>query len=304
MRGFVFNIQRFSINDGPGIRTTVFVKGCNLRCLWCHNPESFSLGQEIQYFHQRCVMCGKCIEVCSQEAHYITDEGVMAFDRSKCMNCGRCVENCMYDALVNVGGFMKPDEVIEVVKRDTDYYRNSGGGLTISGGEPLLQKEFVKEVFQKSRSFGIHNALDTAAAVNWTDLEYVLPYVDLVLLDLKAMDTEVHKSATGISNELVLRNALKLAEKEVSILVRIPVIPGINDTEDNMYKTAEFLKDFKNLIAVEMLPYHDMGTGKYQTIGMTEDKVVFHSPTEARLKELSSCFQKYNIKVKVLGGRD
>ena len=295
MKGFVFNIQRFSINDGPGIRTTVFVKGCNLRCLWCHNPESNSLKQEIQYFPQKCIRCMKCIEVCPTKAHYIDEKGNKIFDRSKCNQCGLCVENCMYDALVFAAKHMEPDEVVNEIVKDIDYYRNSGGGVTISGGEPLLQKEFVKEVFDRTKALGIHNALDTAACVNWEDFEYVLPSIDLVLLDIKVMDENMHKKATGVSNERILQNAIKLSQKEVDIIVRIPVIPGINDTEDNMDKTAQFLKSFKRLLCVELLPYHDLGADKWASLGQTGEPMAFEIPGKEKMQRLSQCFERYGI---------
>ncbi|MCX7709215.1 MAG: glycyl-radical enzyme activating protein [Clostridia bacterium] len=297
MKGFVFNIQRFSINDGPGIRTTVFVKGCNLRCRWCHNPESISPKQEIQYFPEKCVMCGKCMEVCPTGAHFINHFGEKVFDRSKCNCCGLCVQNCLYDALIQVGSYMEADEVIETVKKDIEYYRNSGGGVTFSGGEPMLQKEFVKEVFDRTKALGIHNALDTAANVPWGDLEYVLPSVDLVLLDLKAMDSAVHQQATGVPNERILENAVKLSQKEVDIIVRIPVVPGINDTEGNMNKTAEFIKDFKRLARVELLPYHDMGVDKYSSLGKSANEAVFETPSREKMEKLAACFSKHNIAV-------
>jgi pyruvate formate lyase activating enzyme len=258
-RGRNFNIQRFSINDGPGIRTSVFVKGCNLRCLWCHNPESNSPHQEIQYFSQKCTRCGECIRLCPTGAHIITADDEKIFDRSKCDLCGLCVEGCMYGALEFAAKYMEPAEVVQVVAKNADYYRNSGGGLTISGGEPLLQKEFVREVFDLTREMGIHNALDTALNVPWDDLEYVLPSTDLVLLDLKSMDGEAHRRGTGVDNKRILENAHRLAGQGVDLIVRVTVVPGINDSPANMAATTRFLGDFPRLLYVELLPYHDLG---------------------------------------------
>ncbi|MCX8130605.1 MAG: glycyl-radical enzyme activating protein [Clostridia bacterium] len=297
MKGFVFNIQRFSINDGPGIRSTVFLKGCNLRCLWCHNPESLKAAQEILFFEEKCVGCKKCETVCPSHAHYFTGEGNKVFDRSKCNYCGLCIENCMYDALACAAKYMEPGEVMDVLLKDMDYYRNSGGGVTFSGGEPLLQKEFLMEVAEKTKSEGIHNALDTALNVEWEDIEHVLPYINLVLLDLKVMDSTIHKNVTGVGNQRILQNAFKLSQTHVDIIVRIPVIPGINDTDENMGKTAEFLKDFKNLTRVELLPYHDMGVNKHLTLGNRNKHRVFEIPSDESIRQLTRCFRKYGIEV-------
>lgn len=297
MKGRVFNIQRFSIHDGPGIRTSVFLKGCNLGCLWCHNPESNSPRQEIQFFEQKCTLCLKCIEVCPESVFFIDEWGKKVFDRSKCTLCGECVENCMYDALVFVAKYMRPEEVVQIVMKDADYYKNSGGGLTISGGEPLLQKEFVKAVFERTRALGVHNALDTAANVRWEDIAYVLPDVDLVLLDLKVMDPKVHKQGTQVSNARILDNARKLSEQDVDIMVRIPVVPGINDSDGNMHQTAAFLKGFSRLKAVQLLPYHDMGVDKLTSLGKDSQVALFDSPTDERIDELRDIFVAHQIPV-------
>ena len=299
MKGRIFNIQRFSINDGPGIRTSVFVKGCNLRCLWCHNPESNSPLQEIQFFLQKCVRCGKCVEVCPPGAHRIDELGNHTFDRRLCDGCGLCVENCMNDALVYVAKYMEPEEVVAEVLKDFDYYRNSGGGLTISGGEPMLQKEFVKAVFARAQAEGIHTALDTAGHVRWEDLLEVLPFVDLVLLDLKAMDLELHRRGTGVSNRKILENAQALSRQNVDLVVRIPVVPGINASEENMREAAAFLKDFSRLLYVELLPYHDLGVDKYASLGKTETQAVFEIPTAETMEKLAECFRAQNIPVKM-----
>lgn len=298
MKGRVFNIQRFSIHDGPGIRTSVFLKGCNLNCLWCHNPESRSPQQEVQFFPQKCVKCGKCVEVCPEGAHSIDAHGLRGFDRSKCILSGACVENCMHDALVFVYKYMEPEEVVKIVMKDADYYRNSGGGLTMSGGEPLLQKEFVRAVFDQTQELGIHNALDTAANMPWEDIMYVLPSVDLVLLDIKVMDDDIHKYGTRVSNKRILENAHKLAQEDVDIIVRIPVVPGINDTDENMLATAEFLTSFPRLQYVEMLPFHDLGVDKYASLGKSNETAIFETPSEEQIINLSRSFIKYQIPVR------
>jgi glycyl-radical enzyme activating protein len=302
--GRVFNIQRFSVHDGPGIRTSVFLKGCNLNCSWCHNPESRMPGQEIQYFQQKCVSCyarpsKSCIEVCPTGAHFLAPDGQKVFDRTKCDLCGECVKACLYDALVFVSKTMEVAEVVDVVMKDVDYYRNSGGGITFSGGEPVLQKEFVRAVAAETRARGVHNALDTAANVEWDDLAYVLPVIDLVLLDIKTMDSQVHRRFTGAPNERILSNALRVARSDVDIMVRIPVVPTVNDSDENMRETAEFVREFPRLLRVELLPYHDMGVDKHASLGHTDPPAIFETPSPQRMRELAALFDERGVPVRI-----
>lgn len=301
--GRIFNIQRFSIHDGPGIRTTIFLKGCNLACEWCHNPESRKAAQEIQFFPQKCVLCMACMEA-SPRVHYIGREGEHVFDREALAQGGPDatsdgVDECLYDALVHVAKFAKVSEVVETAMKDADYYRNSGGGVTFSGGEPLLQKEFVREVATELKARGVHTALDTAAHVEWAELEFVLPCIDLVLLDLKVMDAAIHRRYTGVTNERILSNARRLAESDVDLIVRIPVIPTVNATEENMRETAEFVKDFPRLRWVELLPYHDMGVDKHASLGRSGEQTVFETPSPALMRELARPFEERGVRVKI-----
>jgi len=296
MKGLVFNIQRFSVGDGPGIRTTVFLKGCCLNCAWCHNPESICQKQELQYYEERCKMCLRCVEVCPTGAIYLQD-GMKVIARSLCNMCGLCADNCMQGALALVAKEMEANEVVSIVVKDMDYYKNTNGGLTISGGEPLLQKDFVKAVCQRTKVLGIHNALDTAFNVNWETIEEVLPWVDLVLLDIKMMDAAMHKQYTTVSNERILANAEKLKKAQVDFIVRIPVIGGVNDTEENMNATALFLQDAPRLRYVELLPYHTMGIEKHDRLGRDTVQKRFATPSKERMIELSQCFIRNGIKV-------
>jgi glycyl-radical enzyme activating protein len=298
MRGLVFNIQRFSVGDGPGIRTTVFLKGCCLSCAWCHNPESICQKQELQFFAERCNLCKGCIEVCPTGAHSM-HEGIKKLNRTLCNMCGLCVENCMQGALALVAKEMDVDDVVSIVKKDTDYYKNTEGGLTISGGEPLLQKDFIKAIYQKTRALGIHNALDTAFNVEWDTISQVLPWVDLVLLDIKIMDSALHKQYTTVENDRILRNAERLKKEAVDFIIRVPVIGGVNDTEDNMNATALFLQDAPRLLYVELLPYHNMGVEKHDRLGKDTAQKQFSTPSKERLIELSQCFIKNGIKVRL-----
>lgn len=298
MKGYVFNIQRFSIGDGPGIRTTVFLKGCNLNCAWCHNPESICHKQELQFMRERCMLCGKCVSVCPNGVHSI-EQGERRIDRSRCRSCGICVEGCACGALSIMGKLMAADEVVEAVIRDIQYFKNSGGGMTISGGEPLLQKEFIKELLQKTKALGIHNAIDTAANIEWQDFEEILPWVDMVLLDIKLYDGLKHKAYTGVSNVRILDNAGRLAQEAVDIIVRIPVIAGVNDTEENMKKTALLLKGFKRLKYVELLPYHNMGTEKLSRLGREVPLHTFEAPSKEKLAKLAECFKAEGLEIQL-----
>ncbi len=298
MFGLISRIQRFSVNDGPGIRTTVFVKGCNLRCQWCHNPETQNTKPEIMFYEQHCIACGKCTEVCNKSSHHHIENKTKKFNRNHCDGSGKCVDACLHGALELIGKSMDSDEIVDIVSKDLKYYKNSGGGLTISGGEPLLQKDWVKDIFTKTKQKGIHNALDTAFNVNWDEIKDILPVTDLVLLDLKSMDDKVHQHYTTVSNTQILENAQKLSREDVDIIVRIPVIVGVNDTLINMKRAADFLKDFKRLIQVELLPYHSFGTEKSKCLG--RESRVFETPTKEQMMALKECFIEKNIKTLVM----
>lgn len=297
MKGLVFNIQRFSINDGPGIRTTVFLKGCNLRCQWCHNPESMSPKPELQYFEQLCTNCLECVHNCPVSAITKKPQGKIVIDRELCTLCGKCESVCMSDAMVMAGSYMEATEVIDEVMKDRDYYRSSGGGITISGGEALLQKNFVIEIFKKTKAEGIHNTLDTAANVDWKIVESLVPYLDLVLLDIKHMDTDLHFERTRVHNTRILENARYLSDAGVPIIVRIPVIPSYNDSVEHMEAAATFLGELNTVELVELLPYHTMGVDKNISLGEKMLINIFESPDRDVLKSLVSIFEKHHIPV-------
>lgn len=250
MDGKIFDIQRFSIYDGPGIRTNVFFKGCNLRCLWCHNPESQQMREQLLFRRDKCIGCGKCTALCGNTF------------TENCTACGKCVEGCPASAREISGRTMTADAVVEAVLRDRAYYETSGGGVTLSGGEPLLQADFALEILRQCKANGLHTAVETAANVPWQTFEKVLPYLDLVLCDLKCIDEEKHKALTGVSNKTILENAEKLKHSDVQLLFRMPVIPTCND--DEAEKVAAFAGD----TPLEILAYHETGCGKYDALGM------------------------------------
>lgn len=283
--GRVFNIQRFSTHDGPGIRTTVFMKGCNLRCRWCHNPESYLPEPQMQYFADKCVHCGSCEVVCPQGIR-IVDGARVGLER--CVLCRRCEEACLSGALKLAGELWNVEELATLLERDKPYYDNSGGGVTCSGGEPLLQPRFVAALFRALRQRGIRTALDTAGNVPYARFEEVLPYTDLVLLDIKCMDDAVHRRYTGASNRLILENAARLMREDVPMHIRIPVVAGVNDSIENARRTRAFIGGARCVREVRLLPYHAMGLGKAASVGARME--TFEKPDDARMAALRAVF--------------
>lgn len=266
MEGIIFNIQRFSIHDGPGIRTTVFLKGCNLQCFWCHNPESVSCKREIQFFPDKCIGCGKCFIICPVHAHQVVD-GQRVFRRELCTVCGRCAETCFSEALTIAGKIMTVEEIMQEVEKDRDYYERSGGGITFSGGEPLLQKKFLYELLRESQKRGFHTAVDTAGNVPWETFEHILPYTDMFLFDIKLFSDEKHRNATKTGCGKIHENIKRLAESGSKIWVRVPVIPGTNDDMEEMNGIASLIKKLDKIERIELLPFHKMGGSKYKSLG-------------------------------------
>jgi len=297
VKGTITDIQRFSIHDGPGIRTTVFLKGCNMRCFWCHNPETLGAAPELQFFPSKCIGCGACLETCPREAHQVVDsEHVLLRDR--CEACGRCAEACYAEALVMAGREAAASEVMEQVLRDKPFYDNSGGGMTLSGGEPLFQIEFSLELLRLARAQGLHTAVETNAAWPWERVARILPSTDLVMMDIKALDAEKHREATGIANELILENARRLSREARALLVRTPVIPGFNDTEEDIGAIAGFIAGFPNLQAYELLPYHPLGEGKYKSLGMPYRAAGLKSPGKDQVEDLRKSAARRGIPVR------
>jgi len=267
LKGCVFNIQRYSIHDGPGIRTTVFLKGCPLRCLWCQNPESQRKDPEILLFKDKCTRCGKCVEVCPTGASSLS-AGSSLIDRSKCTGCGKCVDVCPNEARTLVGKSMTVEEVVKEVKKDTSFYNKSGGGVTISGGDALAQPEFSLAILKECKEAGIHTAIETTGYAPWATLEKLLKYTDFVLYDIKQMDSEKHYEGTKTRNPLILENA-RLVSKMKPMKVRIPLIPGYNDSVENVRKTACFVRDELGIKDLEVLAYNKLGEAKYDRLDKT-----------------------------------
>lgn len=294
-RGMVFDIKNYAINDGPGIRTTVFLKGCPLRCWWCHNPESQHPQPQIMFRENRCTQCGDCLPVCPQEALMLN--GNLTLNRARCDDCGDCAEVCVYNALEITGETMTTAQVMAKIARDVPFYDQSGGGVTFSGGEPLLQREFLLDLLRTCKDWDLHTIVDTCGHVPWAALESVLPYTDLFFYDLKMMDSARHQHYTGVPNETILANLRRLAEAGAEVLVRVPLIPGINDDEENLRAAARFLASLPKIWPVEILGYHDIAKAKYEALGMDYKLPDTRPPTEEALARSASCFREAGLRV-------
>lgn len=267
LRGLITDISRCSLHDGPGVRTVVYFKGCALRCKWCHNPETLTVEKDMMFLNTKCIKCGRCLEVCPQ-CHTVVDNE-MQIDRSSCKHCGKCVDSCPAGALQMVGREVTVEELMTELRKDRHYYEMSGGGVTLSGGECLLQSEFAAALLEKCKEEGIHTTIETALFVPWEKVERVLPWVDLVYADLKIAEGGKHKEYTGQSNERILSNLKKLSEAGKEVIVRIPLIPGVNDTSEELEMLGNVIKTFGGGVrAVEVLKYNYLAESKYQSIGL------------------------------------
>ena len=282
MNGRIADIKRFAVHDGPGIRTTLFLKGCSLACPWCHNPEMIFPEPEIGLFERKCTGCGRCVEACPAGAHSIRD-GAHVFRRDLCEACGLCAEACLSGALEYYGRETSVTDAVAAVLEDRTFYRLSGGGCTLSGGEPLLQSAFCADVCRQLQETGIHCAIDTAGAVPWADFEAVLPHTDLFLYDLKHLDEDVHREHTGSSNLLVLENLRRLSTRDIPIEIRMPLIPGVNDSEDDLQAAADWLTGLPGTATVRLLPYHALARAKYDAVGRPDTMPDVPSPDAAAL---------------------
>ena len=267
----VLNIQRFSTHDGPGIRTTVFLKGCSNACAWCHNPESLRAAPQLQEYPDRCIACGRCVVVCPRGAQRLEPAG-RSVDRGTCVACGRCVEECFTGALTMAGRPMSVEAVLAAVGQDRVYYRRSGGGVTFSGGEPVLHRPFLADVLRACRQDGIHTAIQTAGHYPWAWLAEALHHVDLVLFDVKSVDPQVHREWIGNDGETIRANLRRLAGQGVRLAVRTPVVSPVNDTEAAIDAIARLVAELDHLDYYQLIPYHPLGEAKRASLGMAREE--------------------------------
>jgi pyruvate formate lyase activating enzyme len=283
LTGMVFDIERYATEDGPGIRTVIFLKGCSLHCLWCANPESQEAQAQIMYYSNQCKGCGRCITLCPQNAIRESKEFGLIIDQRLCNVCGKCVEQCYYDARKKMGNELSVSQVMKEIEKDLLFYEKSGGGVTLSGGEPLEQIGFIEAILKECRTIGIHTALETCGFAPWESIEKVLPLLDLIYYDIKHMDSKKHIKLTGVANEKILANLKKLDDKFKSIIVRVPFIPDCNSDIKNMGEIFQFVKQLKNVLKIEILPYHRLGISKYHGLGR---KYKLYSVEPALLKDM------------------
>lgn len=289
MKANIVQIKRFAVHDGDGIRTTVFFKGCPLKCVWCHNPETLSSKQQLAFYGHKCIGCGKCAEVCG--CHTFS-ENVHRIDKTKCTMCGKCADVCPQNALGIFGTKMSTEEICAALLKDKDFYSESGGGITLSGGECLLQSEACREILKEMKQNGINTAVDTCGFVPKSAIDRVMPYTDVFLYDIKAIDEDVHIRCTGQSNKIILDNLIYLDNSGAKVEIRIPYIPNHNDNQ--IPKIAEFLSKLKNAVRVRVLPYHNYAESKYTALDI-ENTLPPLIPTEEEIKIAEAVMKSHGL---------
>ncbi len=297
-KGMITAIQRFSLHDGPGIRTTVFFKGCNMRCLWCHNPETISMQPQLHTYPSKCIHCGACVLVCPTGARTFLD-GHLVYDRTLCTNCGACVNECFTGAIDLSGKEVTVKEVMAEIRQDTPYYITSGGGVTLSGGEVLLQPAFAMALLEACRAEGIPTAIETNLKTDFETLNRMLPLIDLAMVDLKLFDDAAHQKWTDSSNRSVLENIQFLDRAGIPMILRTPIIPGVNDNEEEIQRIALFVSSIKQVRYHELLNYNPLGDSKYESLGMEHLFKESLPASDNRMEELATVARQFGLDVRI-----
>ena len=298
-KAVIFDIQRYSVHDGPGIRTLVFFKGCPLRCRWCQNPESIDRRPEVAFSESKCIGCGECAKVCPNGA--IVFEKGKRVDRNLCDRCEKCAEICYAEALTILGKTYDVQSLMEVVERDRPFYEQSGGGVTVSGGEPTVQFDFLLDFLRAAKQAGLNTVLETCGAFAWSKFEELLPYLDVIYFDLKVAEREEHKRLTGIDNERILANARKLADSDKDVVFRVPLVPEMTATDANVAGLIRLLKELEQE-EVHLLPYHKMGESKLDRIDSAQEPLGIEPMSEERIAEIRARFEAAGLRVSIGGG--
>ena len=297
----IFDIKRYAINDGPGIRVVIFFKGCNLHCAWCHNPESISSKIEKMYAPARCIKCGTCVEACPENAITLTSEGIIT-DPDLCKMCGKCADVCPTKAIEMSGKVMQVTEIMDIIEKERIFFDQSGGGVTFSGGEPLVHTKMLLKLLDECGKRGIHRAVDTAGNVSTEIILDVAKRTDLFLYDIKMMDSDLHRKWINSGNEKILHNLIVLAEAGKHIIIRIPLIGGVNDTDENIELTAKFISELAGeKKQVHLLPYHAIAENKYRKLGKSDDFEILKEPDKETLERAIAKFGEYGILASIGG---
>jgi pyruvate formate lyase activating enzyme len=303
LKGLIFDIQKFAIHDGGGIRTLVFLKGCPLLCPWCSNPESLAGKPEITFVCNNCISCGKCLEICPSDAINRDESNGkgLIIDRDRCTLCGQCAKHCYAGAINIIGRYLSVPELMEIIERDRKFYEQSNGGVTFSGGEPMAQPEFLKAALKETQRRGIHTAIETSSFVNWETYASILEHVDLVLTDLKHMDDAEHKRLTGVSNKVILDNLRNISRLDIPVKIRLPLIPGFNDSTRNLEATADFVEQLSHVQSLDILPYHRLGEMKWGQLGQDYSLAGVEALTLEETEAHIQLFRDRGLKVSIGG---
>jgi pyruvate formate lyase activating enzyme len=300
-KGLVFNIERFCVHDGPGIRTMVFLKGCPLSCKWCANPEGMGTNPQVVFLSETCIGCGHCVEVCPEKATIYTSDGVIARLAERCIHCASCVPVCPSQARLVYGEPMSVEEVFEEIYKDLPFYRRSQGGITISGGEPLMQKEFTRNVLRYCALRNIHTAVETCGYSNWENVAHTFEFANLILFDFKHIHPLKHLKFTGVNNSQILLNLKKLDSEGTSLIVRVPVVPEFNATVQEMHKMASFVASLKHSHPCHLLPYHALGNSKHNRLGIDSRFQPVETLSRDQMQEFREIWESKGIQTQIGG---